>query len=178
MLKLALSAVVFFLAVPASAQHSHSDPAGSMGPTETGQSAFAAIAEIVQILNDDPNTDWDKVNIQALRDHLVDMDLVTTQAVVGTRTEGRTVEFAVTGDETVARAVERMVLAHSPILEMASGWRVGADPTDGGATLRITVESDQQLAQVTALGFFGVMTIGAHHQAHHMQMALGEYPHH
>ena len=64
------------------------------------------------------------------------------------------------------------------MLEMASGWSVSAEPTNGGATLRITVESDQQLAQVTALGFFGVMTIGAHHQAHHMQMALGEDPHH
>ena len=82
-----------------------------MNPTETGQSAFAAIAEIVQILNDDPETDWDKVNIQALRDHLVDMDLVMTQAVVSARTEGRTVEFSVTGDEAVAGAAKRMVLA-------------------------------------------------------------------
>ena len=111
MLKFALPAVVFFLAVPASAQHSHSGPADSMNPTETGQSAFAAIAEIVQILNDDPETDWDKVNIQALRDHLVDMDLVMTQAVVSARTEGRTVEFSVTGDEAVAGAAKRMVLA-------------------------------------------------------------------
>jgi hypothetical protein len=28
------------------------------------------------------------------------------------------------------------------------------------------------------LGFFGVMTIGAHHQAHHLQMTMGEDPHH
>src|SRR5438270_319404 len=42
-------------------------------PTEPGQSAFAAIQEIVQILEGDSRTDWTKVNIEALRQHLIDM---------------------------------------------------------------------------------------------------------
>ena len=51
-------------------------------PQETGQSAFAALAEIVVLLQADPETDWGAVNIDKLRDHLVDMDLLTRKAEV------------------------------------------------------------------------------------------------
>jgi hypothetical protein len=43
-------------------------------PTQPGQSAFAAIQEIVAMLEADPKTDWSRVNIEALRQHLIDMD--------------------------------------------------------------------------------------------------------
>ena len=45
--------------------------------TQPGQGAFAAIQEIVEILAADPKTDWSKVNIDALRQHLIDMNNVT-----------------------------------------------------------------------------------------------------
>lgn len=51
-------------------------------PRETGQSAFAAIQEIVAMLEADPKTDWSKVDIEALRQHLIDMNNVTLGAVV------------------------------------------------------------------------------------------------
>ena len=171
----AIFAAALALALPASAQHAHH---GAGGATETGQSAFAAIAEIVQILSDDPATDWSKVDIQALRDHLVDMELVTTQATVTTRTEARQVTFLVTGEGQVAEAIGRMVTAHSPMLAASTGWGVTPAATETGAQLRIDLPSDQDMTRVRALGFFGVMTIGVHHQAHHMQMALGGNPHH
>src|SRR5437763_2768602 len=41
-------------------------------PTSPGQAAFGAISEIVRLLKADPNTDWSKVNIEALRQHLID----------------------------------------------------------------------------------------------------------
>ncbi|MDP1699378.1 MAG: hypothetical protein Q8L53_00255 [Aestuariivirga sp.] len=37
-----------------------------MLPQETGQSAFAAIQEIVAILSANPATDWSKIDIEAL----------------------------------------------------------------------------------------------------------------
>ena len=46
-------------------------------PAKSGQSAFAAIQEIVSILEADPATDWSKVDIDALRQRLVDMNNVT-----------------------------------------------------------------------------------------------------
>ena len=67
-----------------SAMMQHGTPALNMGPsvTEGGQAAFAAIQEIVSVLLADPQTDWDKVNIEALRQHLIDMDNVTLRAKV------------------------------------------------------------------------------------------------
>ena len=49
-------------------------------PTMPGQDAFGAIQEVVQILDADPTTDWSKVNISALREHLIDMNEVTLHA--------------------------------------------------------------------------------------------------
>lgn len=46
-------------------------------PSMPGQEAFGTIQEIVRILESDPATDWSKVNIGALREHLIDMDEVT-----------------------------------------------------------------------------------------------------
>ena len=50
-------------------------------PTEAGQGAFAAIAEVVLLLQADPETDWSKVDIGALREHLVDMNELTLNAI-------------------------------------------------------------------------------------------------
>ena len=54
--------------------------AGTSAPREGGQAAFAAIAEIVRLLDADPGTDWSRVNVEALRQHLIDMDEVTMHA--------------------------------------------------------------------------------------------------
>jgi hypothetical protein len=51
-------------------------------PMQPGQGAFAAIQEIVEILEADPETDWSKVDIGALRQHLIDMDNVALHAQV------------------------------------------------------------------------------------------------
>jgi len=51
-------------------------------PTQGGQAAFAAIQEIVRILDADPKTDWSRVNLEGLRRHLQDMDEVTMRAAV------------------------------------------------------------------------------------------------
>jgi hypothetical protein len=40
-------------------------------PTEQGQAAFGTVQEIVRILEADPATDWTKVNMAGLREHLI-----------------------------------------------------------------------------------------------------------
>lgn len=40
-------------------------------PTQPGQAALGAIQEIVRMLESDPDTDWSKVNLAALHEHLV-----------------------------------------------------------------------------------------------------------
>ena len=82
------------------------DPAraGSM-PAEAGQSAFAAIQEIVSILEADPTTDWSRVDIDALRQHLVDMNAVTLEAKVASAPVEGGEQFDVTGDGAVSDSI-------------------------------------------------------------------------
>ena len=93
----------------------HTLHSGEM-PSETGQSAFAAIQEIVGLLDADPKTDWSKVNVDALRAHLVDMDAVTLHATVVTESVDGGLKFAVSGDEKVKSSITRMVLAHAKVM--------------------------------------------------------------
>ena len=62
----------------------HTSGSASAMLTMPGQEAFGTIQEIVRILEADPTTDWSKVNIGALREHLIDMDEVTMRAVGST----------------------------------------------------------------------------------------------
>ncbi|WP_280955336.1 hypothetical protein [Cohaesibacter haloalkalitolerans] len=43
--------------------------------------------------------------------------------------------------------------------------------------MTITTSNKTELEKIKALGFYGVMTIGAHHQMHHLMMATGINPH-
>ena len=60
--------------------HAHAHGGEGLVPTMPGQEAFGTIQEIVRMLEADPATDWSKVNIGALREHLIDMDEVTLRA--------------------------------------------------------------------------------------------------
>lgn len=168
-----LSTTIVFVASSAMAQNALH--ANSL--SEPGQSQFAAIAEIVEGLRDDPETDWTKVNIDALREHLVDMDNVTTKSAIDRTVDALSVTFVVNGDDAVAASIQRMVLAHSPLLRQSSGWTVVAKKTSNGAAMTVQVKSKEELSQVLGLGFFGLMTIGAHHQQHHLMIASGQSPH-
>ena len=63
--------------------------ATSTTPTMPGQDAFGAIQEIVQILDADPKTDWSKVDLEALRQHLIDMNEVTLRADAAPKADRR-----------------------------------------------------------------------------------------
>lgn len=141
------------------------------GPQEPGQSAFAAIAEIVKILSNNPATDWSKVDIRALRDHLMDMDmLITDTKVVSTPIAGG-LEMSV----SASGASGRMVPAHGPVLANETGWSSSQTLTGGTIKWRVTSPDDE--AKIRALGFFGLMATGDHHRAHHLAIATGASPH-
>ena len=146
-------------------------------PMQAGQSAFAAVQEIVGILEADPKTDWSKVNIEALRQHLIDMNNVTLLAEVkGDPVEGG-IRFTVTGVGGVRDSIRRMVMAHAATMNSAGDWHFVAAEIDGGATLVVQTPA-KDIDKVKALGFLGVMTRGMHHQDHHLMIARGANPHH
>ena len=179
-------AVVLALMIPAiafgQAPHDHrmggtTNPHAARQPVKPGQGAFAAIQEIVEILEADPATDWRKVNIDALREHLADMDNVTLHAEAKSEAVDGGMRFVVTGSGPVRDSIQRMVLAHARIMNGVGGWSYDATGTDGGASLTVKAPA-KDAAELRALGFFGVMTRGMHHQAHHLMIARGGNPHH
>jgi hypothetical protein len=189
MLRLLFLTLLLALPLAASAQraghdHGHgaamSQPAGMPagdGPREPGQAAFAAIQEIVAILVADPTTDWSKVNIEALRRHLIDMDNVTLRAaVVATPVDGG-MRYDVTGDGAVRDAIRRMVKAHARTVSGTDGMTMLAEDAPEGAVMKVTVEDPAALPRLKALGFIGLMTLGMHHQEHHLMIASGRGPH-
>ena len=147
------------------------------GVTEGGQSAFAAIAQIVEVLNADPATDWSKVNIEALRQHLIDMDNVTLRAVVAATPTPTGARFTVTStDHAVQASIRRMVTAHAATMNGANGWTLVASEAEGGAVLEAS-GTEADAAKINGLGLIGVLTLGMHHQAHHLMIAKGVNPH-
>jgi hypothetical protein len=161
------------------AEHSvmHTAAHAAPRPTEAGQGAFAAIAEIVALLEADPNTDWSKVDIAALREHLVDMDELTLNAVAQEESIPGGLRITVTGEGRTLRAIRSMVPAHAVELAKIEDWQVEAATRDGGAMLSVTSADPQQEARIRGLGFFGLMATGAHHRAHHWAIATGQPMH-
>jgi hypothetical protein len=93
-------------------------PSGTI-PTMPGQDAFGTVQEIVRILDADPNTDWSKVNIEALRQHLIDMNEVTLNAkAVATPVDGGT-RYEVSGEGRTLEAIKRMVPAHTHEIDVS-----------------------------------------------------------
>ena len=145
-------------------------------PTAAGQAAFGAIQEIVAILEADPHTDWSKVNIDALRHHLVDMDNVTLRARVTEQPITDGMVFVVTGSGPVTGSIRRMIQAHVATMNGAGPWRYEAADIKGGAKLTVHVPA-ADMAKLKGLGFFGVLVSGMHHQEHHLMIARGMQPH-
>lgn len=144
---------------------------------EGGQSAFSAIAEVVAALQADPNTDWSTVDIDGLRDHLRDMDIVTIDSRSVTREIEGGLMFEVTGEGDVVAAIRRMASAHAGMMDGTDGWTYSTVEIPNGAALSVTVFETSDLAMLKGLGFYGIMASGMHHQSHHWSMASGADPH-
>lgn len=154
----------------------HGQQFGGALPTSPGQDAFGAIQEIVQILEADPTTDWSKVNIAALREHLIDMNEVTLHAQAQTQMTATGIEIKVTGEGRTRDAIKRMVPAH--VHELAAlGWNAATAELPDGVKLTVTANNAAPLVKLKALGFIGIMVQGGHHQPHHLMMAKGQFIH-
>lgn len=179
-------ALVIFMFVPAFAAdevagHANMDhgavTAAETMPKEPGQSSFAAIQEIVTILDADPETDWSKVDIEALRQHLIDMSNVTLLARVQNATAADGMIFSVSGDGIVKDSIRRMVAGHADAMNGVSNWRYIAEPSSSGANLTVIPPDESSAVKLRALGFIGIMARGMHHQEHHLMIAKGLGPH-
>lgn len=147
--------------------------------TEAGNDAFGTIQEVIARLNSDPDTDWSKVNIEALRQHLVDMNEMTLNVEVISQTpieQGVTVIVKPLTARS-AGALQRVFQAHPAQLKRESGWLMQVEQSGDRYILTTTTESPDEISKIRALGYIGLMAYGAHHQLHHWAMASGENPH-
>jgi hypothetical protein len=153
--------------------------ASSAVPRMPGQDAFGAIQEIVRMLDADPRTDWSRVDLEALRQHLIDMNDVTLKAEVAATPIDGGVAIAVTGAGRTVEAIQRMVPAHAHEVEHThlNGWSAKAETLPNGVRLTVTASDSREVAHIRGLGFIGLLASGSHHQPHHLAMARGEFAH-
>ena len=161
---------------PAVAGPGHHHGSTSVTPTMPGQDAFAAIAEVVRILEADPSTDWTRVNIERLRQHLIDMnEVVLKSAVMQTSVPGG-LAMEITGAGRTEQAIRTMLVPHAVELDRMPTWSARTEPIAGGMRLTVVArraDDEMLVARIRGLGFAGLLAQGAHHQPHHLAMASG-----
>lgn len=150
---------------------------GAHQPRLGGQDAFAAIQEIVLLLESRKDADWGRYNLNALREHLIDMNAVTLNARATSRNLTNGLEVEITGAGRTLKAIQAMILPHSKELDGRNGWQAQAILIEGGARLTVTSKLPREVAHIQGLGFIGLMVTGTHHQAHHLAMAQGQRVH-
>ena len=149
----------------------------STTPTLPGQDAFGAIQEVVGILDADPNTDWSKVDLEALRQHLIDMNEVTLKADATLKQIDGGLEIAITGNGRTLIAIQRMVPAWTQTMNGQHGWTAKAASLPNGELLTVTATDPKEIEHIRGLGFIGLLVSGSMHQPHHLAMAKGEFDH-
>lgn len=159
------------------AQHGQQNPSAGAVLTEPGQGAFAALSEVVRVLEADPNTDWAAVDLAGLRAHLVDMDRLVSDAIVTETALPNGISALATGDAKAIATLRRMVPTHAAQLASDDHWTVETAQTDDGVELRVTSDDPVVVARIKGLGFFGLMASQDHHREHHLMMARGENAH-
>src|SRR5262249_10870447 len=125
----------------------------STTPTLPGQHAFGAIQEIVRILDADPKTDWSKVDLEALRQHLIDMNEVTLHTEAAPKQIDGGLEIAVTGSGRTLAAIQRMVPAWVQMANGHDGWSAKASEIPNGDLLTVTATDPKQVQHIRGLGF-------------------------
>lgn len=164
------------------AEHRAADDSAdrASGPlTQPGNAAFAAIREVVETLSDREGTDWSRVDLEALRRHLVDMRRFTTEVeVVDREPVDDGLRVVVRGASAGAStSIRRALRAHAPMVEKETGWSASVESRGDETILRVTGDGPEDARRIRGLGYIGFMSTGAHHTRHHWMIATGRSPH-
>ena len=178
--------LVLWLADPAHGQHDdhtpeETDHAEMASPLhEPGHAIFGTVQEAIAALEADTTTDWSQVDVDRLREHLIDMHHVAMHVEVRGEQpldDGVELTVAATTDEAHA-SLERVLDAHPAMLEMETGWTMDVTSADGSTfTLRVTDPDGRDADKIQAPGYIGLLAYGEHHQHHHWMMIRGDAPH-
>lgn len=171
------------LASPLVAQDTGHDPLHHSSPTAApavsglgGQAAFTTLAEVVKLLLADSTTDWSRVDLERLRQHLIDMDEVTLRAQVTQTPVPGGLRMDVRGAGRTRDAIRSMVRNHAEMMQSEASMRAVTAESAEGMVITVTAvdAGDARLEQrIRALGFIGWLTLQDHHAAHHVALARG-----
>ena len=150
---------------------------GNEAPSPASQDVFTVVKQVVDQLRADPNTDWEKVDIDGLREHLIDMNQLALYAKAEGENINLGIHYLITGEGRVLEAIQRMVASHAAQVTEEIGWLTKTQDRRKGVSLTVTSDDPAQIAQIRALGFMGFMVLGEHHEDHHLIMAGGASDH-
>lgn len=163
--------------------HENMHSKDEVNPTQSiiltgGEAAFGEISRVVEILNSNPKTNWDEVDLSSLREHLVDMSNVTLQAKVSSSRLVNGAEFLVTSnDPEVIQSIQAMAIAHGAMMNSESKFDWQSTQTKQGVRVVVTSNVGSAVSKINALGFHGLLALGNHHSQHHEMLASGSSPH-
>ncbi len=155
-------------------------PTSSATPLkEAGNAIFGTIQETIRMLDANPNTDWTKVDLEGLRQHLIDMENFTSGVdVLSEKKIEKGAVIVIRAKSRVAHeSLLRALKAHPSMLQSETGWTMNVNQNKERFTLTIETQKPEEVARLRALGYIGVMALGNHHQVHHWMMATGSNPH-
>ncbi len=174
-----MSAVVFSIcsSTGIAAAQQHHMKQGSSPLTMPGNEIFGTIQEVIHKLEANPNTDWSKVNLEALRQHLLDMKAFTEEVdVVDKKPIADGVEIHVRPHTKQAEgALKRLFSIHPKMLKQEEGWDMTAKQNGNQLwTITCTTRKPSEVEKIRALGYIGLLAEGSHHQLHHWMIATGQ----
>lgn len=146
---------------------------------ETGNDIFGTIQEVINKLNANPNTNWNKVNIEALKEHLLDMRDMTVniEVISQNRVENGSEIVIKPMTKRSIQAMKRILSAHPKQLEKETNWKMTVQKQGDNYLLITTTNNPTEVSKIVGLGYIGIMAYGSHHQSHHWSMAIGKNPH-
>ena len=166
-----LGVIIFILSVQLNAQNHHESVPIHM----SGNEIFGAIQEVIGKLEADPSTDWSNVDLESLRQHLLDMKAFTEEVtVVSQEPYENGIEIKVQPEtERAVNSLKRVFQMHPAMLKKEKGWDMETTEEDSTWTITVTTTKASEIEKIRALGYIGILAEGAHHQLHHWMIATG-----
>ena len=169
-------AVFMILGITGTAYGQHDMHQNRTPLTESGNDIFGTIQEVVQKLEANPDTDWSQVNLEALRQHLIDMKAFTEEVQVLTKDRIKNgVEITVRPQsERAVQALKKLFSMHPDMIKKEKGWDMNAKQDGDNWIITCTTDDETEVEKVRALGYIGLLAEGTHHQLHHWMIATGK----
>lgn len=142
---------------------------------QTGSDVFDAMQEVIEHLKSDPDTDWSKVDLEGLRQHLIDMKAFTEEVEVLEQNPIDSGVKILVKPETdrAAKALQHMLSMHPKMMKVERNWDMKAQQKKDVWEITCTTSNPDEVDLLRGLGYIGIVVEGAHHQVHHWMMANG-----